>query len=133
MAENQHDKLFNIIESNIRQHARYQKITLSELASAIGMTEAGFYKMLSSESIKVKTLKKLSEVLHQPIESFFEEFILPTKGIRSYTKKHLSNYHIAAEPQAAYGNDREILLKQIKLLESQIEDKNKIIELLSKG
>lgn len=131
MGKNQHDKLFENIEANIRQHAKYQKLTLSELAASIDMTEAGFYKMLSTESIKVKTLKKISEVLRQPIHVFFEEFAFPIKSSRGYHKKQQVTY-MAAEPEETYASEKSILQKQISLLESQVEDKNKIIELLNK-
>ena len=125
MAVKQSDNFFSVIERNIRQQAKALGITLSDLAKHIEMTEAGFYKMLSTDSIKVKTLKKVSEVLKQPVGFFFDDH---SNG---------SSYQISspslnlAEPKAEYGSEKEGLKKQISLLESQLKDKEKIIELLS--
>ncbi|OKS85793.1 helix-turn-helix domain-containing protein [Mucilaginibacter polytrichastri] len=128
MSDNQHDIFFARIEQNIRQHAKHQKITLSELSSGIDMTEAGFYKMLSTESVKVKTLRKIAEVLKLPIQLFFEECTL-TKNVNGYIRKSEPN---ELPNQAEYLTERDALKKQIELLESQINDKNKIIELMGK-
>lgn len=126
MAVKQGDNFFGIIERNIRQQAKALGITLSDLAKNIEMTEAGFYKMLSTESIKVKTLKKLSEALKQPVVYFFEDH-LPGS---SYRMPQQSSQ--LAEPPTAYYGEKEGLKKQISLLESQLRDKEKIIELLSR-
>jgi len=129
MSDNQHDIFFARIEQNIRQHAKHQRMTLSELAAGIDMTEAGFYKMLSTESIKVKTLRKISEVLKLPIQLFFEEFASPrnAKGVNS---PGIENTQLS---EIEYLTEREGLKRQIELLESQISDKNKIITLMEKG
>jgi transcriptional regulator with XRE-family HTH domain len=129
MSDNQHDIFFARIEQNIRQHAKHQRITLSELAAGIDMTEAGFYKMLSTESIKVKTLRKIAEFLKIPIHSFFEEFISPRSGKSQNWKTDQIG---TTESNAEYAAERDGLKRQIELLESQIADKNKIIELLSR-
>lgn len=125
MSDNQHDIFFAVIERNIRQHAKHQRVTLSELAGGIDMTEAGFYKMLSTESIKVKTLRKIAEFLKIPIQAFFEEFGTPRNGkVSTWQTDQGGNTESNAECNG--------LKKQIELLESQIADKNKIIELLSR-
>lgn len=128
MSDNQHDIFFARIEQNIRQHAKHQRITLSELAAGIDMTEAGFYKMLSTESIKVKTLRKIAEFLKIPIHTFFEEYISPRSNAQSWKSDQIG----VAESHAEYAAERDGLKRQIELLESQIADKNKIIELLSR-
>jgi transcriptional regulator with XRE-family HTH domain len=124
MAEIQSDKFFANIERNIRQLTKANGMTLAELAKAIEMTEAGFYKMLSTESMKVKTLIKLAEVLKQPVTDFFEPHAAELRQDSSFTNE-------VAEPEGVYVIEKDSLKKQIALLESQIEDKNKIIQLLS--
>jgi transcriptional regulator with XRE-family HTH domain len=130
MSDKQTNNFFSLLERNIRQQAKAKGITLSDLVKHIEMTEAGFYKMLSSESIKVKTLRKIAEVLQQPISFFVEN--------NPYTFKKPAQYQPqedlleVAEPQAVYQRERENLEKQISILESQLKDKEKIIELLSK-
>lgn len=125
MSEIQSDKFFANIERNIRQLTKANGMTLAELAKAIEMTEAGFYKMLSTESMKVKTLVKLAEVLKQPVTGFFEPHA-------AELKQHDFFANEVAEPEGVYVIEKDSLKKQIALLESQIEDKNKIIELLSR-
>jgi len=120
------DNFFGIIERNIRQQSKALGITLSDLAKHIDMTEAGFYKMLSTDSIKVKTLRKLSEVLKQPIPFFFEDHSSGADYPLSQPSVQLT------EPPAAYHNERENLKDQISILKSQLKDKEKIIQLLSK-
>jgi transcriptional regulator with XRE-family HTH domain len=128
MSEKQSDNLLKIIELNIRQQTKARGMTLAELSQHIKMTEAGFYKMLSSESIKLKTLKKIADVLLQPIEFFLTEQ-KPEKRKASYQTEEQS--FEVAEPTSGYQREKENLLKQISLLESQLKDKEKIIELLS--
>jgi|GEM_PF-1743670 len=126
MAVKQSDNFFSVIERNIRQQAKALGITLSDLAKHIEMTEAGFYKMLSTDSIKVKTLKKVSEVLKQPIPYFFDDH---SSGSAYQTAPSSFNM---AEPPAEYSSEKEGLKKQIRILESQLKDKERIIDLLSK-
>lgn len=126
MAVKKSDNFFSVIERNIRQQAKALGITLSDLAKHIEMTEAGFYKMLSTDSIKVKTLKKVSEVLKQPVNYFFDDH---SSGSSYQTTPPSLNL---AEPPAEYSSEKENLKKQISLLESQLKDKEKIIELLSR-
>lgn len=126
MSEKQVDIFFANLEVNIRQQAKSLGITLADLAKQIEMTEAGFYKMLSTDSIKVKTLKKIAEVLQKPMVYFIENN--PKKPAMYQTNSYEAAF---AEPQTVYPKEKEGLLKQIGLLESQIKDKEKIIELLS--
>ncbi|UEG52540.1 helix-turn-helix transcriptional regulator [Mucilaginibacter daejeonensis] len=127
MPDKRPDNFFGVIERNIRQQAKALGITLSDLAKHIEMTEAGFYKMLSTESIKVKTLRKISQVLKQPIPFFFDDH---SSGSVPYRlPEHLTQ---VAEPSEGYYNERESLKKQISLLESQLKDKELIIELLNR-
>jgi transcriptional regulator with XRE-family HTH domain len=126
MTLKQSDNFFGIIERNIRQQSKALGITLSDLAKHIEMTEAGFYKMLSTDSIKVKTLKKLSDVLKQPIQFFFEDHFSGSGYQVNQSPAQL------AEPPSEYYNEKENLKEQISILKSQLKDKEKIIQLLSK-
>jgi transcriptional regulator with XRE-family HTH domain len=128
MSEDKVDNFFANLEANIRQQAKATGVTLAELAKRIEMTEAGFYKMLSTDSIKLKTLKKIAEVLQRPVSYFIDH---SAKKPVSYLTTEFYTSH-AAEPPAIYQVEKDGLLKQIDLLESQLKDKEKIIELLSR-
>jgi transcriptional regulator with XRE-family HTH domain len=125
MPEKQSDNLMHVLEQNIRQRAKALGITLSDLCKHIEMTEAGFYKMLTTESIKVKTLRKISEVLEMPVTAFFNN----RTGSSSY---QTTEDFVLAEPPTEYNNEVDVLKKQIKQLKSQLRDKEKIISLMSK-
>ncbi|WP_158826686.1 helix-turn-helix domain-containing protein [Mucilaginibacter lacusdianchii] len=129
MSDKQENIFFANLEANIRQQAKQMGVTLSDLAKNIEMTEAGFYKMLSTDSIKLKTLKKIAEVLKKPV-SFFIDHTAKKGVIYSSDDSEMS---VAAEPHTIYQVEKDGLVKQIKLLESQLKDKEKIIELLSKN
>ncbi|MFD1255746.1 helix-turn-helix domain-containing protein [Mucilaginibacter terrae] len=126
MTFKQSDNFFGIMERNIRQQSKALGITLSDLAKNIEMTEAGFYKMLSTDSIKVKTLKKIAEVLKQPIPFFLEEHLSGSNY------QNISAPAQLAEPNVGYYNEKENLKEQISILKNQLKDKEKIIQLLSK-
>jgi len=128
MPDKQLHNFFAVIERNIRQQTKVRGMTLAELVKHIDMTEAGFYKMLSTESIKVKTLRRIAEVLQQPVTFFIDNKANGSKAA-VYQKEEVITE--VAEPPAIYHSEKEILLKQISLLESQLKDKEKIIQLLS--
>ncbi|WP_345948340.1 MULTISPECIES: helix-turn-helix domain-containing protein [unclassified Mucilaginibacter] len=128
MAEKQPDNLFGVIERNIRIRTKAMGMTLAELSKQIEMTEAGFYKMLATDSIKVKTLKKISEVLQIPLPAFLNNQLAEAGNSYQMAGDNLQ----LAEPSVSYSNEGDILKKQIKQLKSQLKDKEKIIELLTK-
>jgi transcriptional regulator with XRE-family HTH domain len=119
------------IEAKIRIEARKQRLTIYELCANISMTEAGFYKMISAGSIKVKTLESIANTLNVPIASFFADIEVsaevPVKPEPAKPEPVISKPVLKV-----YSTEAWHLSKQIKLLERTIEDKNQIIKLLSK-
>lgn len=55
----------------IKKAAREKGVALTKIAKAVGMTNAGFYRMLDGTTLKVETLQKIAEVLEVPIVLFF--------------------------------------------------------------
>lgn len=49
-----------------------RNISARSLCEKIGMSEAGFYKMLRLETIKVKTLEQIAELLNVNPQYFFD-------------------------------------------------------------
>lgn len=117
---------FKVLEENIRKYAKEKGITLNDLIIEIEMTEGGFYKMLKAGSMKISTLKKIADVLEQPIQIFFEgnKTVQKIKGYNNVQANH-SN---VAEPVIRY--QVENLEQQIAQLKSQLNDKDEIIQLL---
>jgi len=104
-----------IIEDNIRFYTQLKGIRLYELAKAIGMTEAGLYKMFSTGSYKIKTLEHIANTIDLPLADL------------------ISRRNDGADNRTAV-NDETLLAqsqKIIKLLLASIEDKSRIITLLT--
>lgn len=59
--------------NKIKILAKEKKITLSDIASKIGMTQEGFSRSLSDENLKVTSLEKIAEILKVDVREFFGE------------------------------------------------------------
>ena len=118
--------IFIVIERNIRDVSADRGMTLNELILKIDMTEGGFYKMLKSGSMKIRTLELISEVLGYPIQSFFD--------VPGNWKNHptFKEENTLAEPEAIYKSENQLLKENIEALKGTIKDKERIIELMSK-
>ena len=62
----------DLIYNRIKLICKERQMTLRQLSMNLGITEVGFQKMFNSESLKVKTLSKISEILDINITMFFE-------------------------------------------------------------
>jgi len=107
--------------------------SMADLATEMDRTYDGFKLSLNKESIKYSDLKKLATILNVPIELLFVSGttnIQSQKGGSYNTMAHSSTLH---EPATEYiRKELDGLKKQVTLLESQIVDKDRIIELLSR-
>lgn len=59
--------------SNIEIIADNKRITIPQLAERIGMTKSGLYRSIEKETVSIKTIEKISEVLGVPVTIFFED------------------------------------------------------------
>jgi transcriptional regulator with XRE-family HTH domain len=59
--------------NTIKELAKIKKISLRTLSAEIGMSVTGFHQALSNDSLKVKALEKIAEVLDVPVAVFFKE------------------------------------------------------------
>lgn len=106
--------------------------TFKWLVGEVGISNDGLKAGLENETIKLKDLKKLAKVLNMPIHMLFagDTTIQSQIGGTYNTQATHSTLH---EPATEYvKKDVEMLQKHIALLESQIIDKDKIIDLLSR-
>lgn len=122
MAENQTNKIFANIERNIRSYVKERGMSILDLVTEIEMTEPGFYKMLQNESMKIKTLARVAEVLQEPVVVFFH----------GYDNVKASENMAFGVQATNYETERDLLKEQIDILKNTINDKNLIIDLLSK-
>ena len=56
-----------ITSLKIKELAKEKNLTLKKLALGIGLSEAGFHKMLKSNKFKVEELKKISQLFNVPL------------------------------------------------------------------
>lgn len=63
----------NYIELKIRDLAKSKGFTLKKLCQLIDITEQGFGTTFKNGTLKVETLKKISDVLEVPITTFFSD------------------------------------------------------------
>jgi len=101
--------------------------TFKWLVQQLDVSTDGLKAGLDNETIKLRDLKKLISVLNMPINTFFEGASF--QSIRGDGNTQANHSNIAAEPEIKY---RVVSLEEkVKLLESQLEDKERIISLLS--
>jgi len=72
-----------MINNKIRDLIKVKGVSLKKFAESIDLTEAGFIKMLNSNSFKVETLLKISEKLNVSISYFFDDTNAKTEDINS--------------------------------------------------
>lgn len=82
--------------------ASQKKVPLSHLANDLGFTEPGFYSMIKNDTMKVKTLEKIAQLLDVSPCEFFEN-------------DSLSNF--VAERAGTYSNANTIINTQNKVID----------------
>jgi hypothetical protein len=121
-----------MLKSIIDRELKRQGKTFKWLVGEVGISNDGLKAGLENETIKLKDFKKMVSVLNMPIQNFFEGETT-IQSIKGDYNTQASKGLIASEPALQYNKiEVEGLKKQVSLLESQLADKDKIIELLSK-
>lgn len=127
MIENQDKKFTKEFSERFKEIVKESGKSLFDLAKDIDVSEAGLHKMLSAGSMKVKTLKKIADVLGQPIAIFLEG-----DRITQSTKGNYSNNLVNStfgEPTGLYVREIDSLKVLISQLQSQLADKEKLIKI----
>lgn len=99
--------------NKIKYYSQEKNISLKEICGRVGISEQGLQKMINTNSIKVKILEKISEVLDISICSFFDESATPINNA----------------DKEAFLKEIEYLKKENELLNNAIKDKIFIIEM----
>jgi transcriptional regulator with XRE-family HTH domain len=80
------------IKETIDREVKRKNLTKKEFAERIGMTEAGFYRLLKHNDMKLSTLEEMGKVLEIPVEKFFDN---DEKTIQPKQKENLVfNYEL---------------------------------------
>lgn len=59
------------LEAALKRLIKEKGITMTDVINSVGMSQAGFYKMLNSNSVKVETLEKIAAFFNVDISYFF--------------------------------------------------------------
>jgi DNA-binding Xre family transcriptional regulator len=62
------------LELALKYLLRGKDITMTDVIKSVGMSQAGFYKMLNSNSVKVNTLEKIAQFLNVDVSLFFRDY-----------------------------------------------------------
>lgn len=62
------------LELALKYLLRGKDITMTDVINSVGMSQAGFYKMLNSNSVKVNTLEKIASFLKVDVSLFFRDY-----------------------------------------------------------
>lgn len=107
-----------LILNKIKILLEEKRLTINELCEKIEITDMGFRKMFSNESLKVSTLKKISEVLEVPVTYFFGEESSESKvssvGGSSLCEKLQAENTILKEQIEELKKDKEFLKSLLK-------------------
>lgn len=122
-----------MITNKIENLRTIKKISQTDFAKKIGMTQTGYSQMIKNNDLKVSTLQKIAEILEKPVSYFFDEK-------EQYTSDYSGNKLIATgngKNHVEINNslkecekENEYLKKEIEHLKNKIIDKEEIINLL---
>ncbi|MHC1707512.1 MAG: helix-turn-helix domain-containing protein [Bacteroidales bacterium] len=57
----------------IKKKCEEKKISIKDLCGSIGITTAGFYRIIKTGEVRITTLEKISVYLNEPIGTWFDE------------------------------------------------------------
>ena len=110
----------------IRDLAKEKNILLKDLASEIGITNAGLQRMLTENTTKIETLEKIASFFKVPINVFFQEKLpVDLDCIEKIEKLSKENEELKIKI--------DDLLSQIRYLHRDLEDKRNLIDFLRKN
>lgn len=106
----------------IEEERRKSGITIEKFAEIIGMTKAGYDKMLRAKSMKVEILQKIADEFHKPISYFFE-----MEGA-NYNQNHNGQ----GDNNMSLNSCQQLLAEKDKQIQSLEKDKEFLQNLLQK-
>lgn len=105
--------MYNLL--NIKEIAAKKNLSIKSLIVRIGISEPGFYKSLENNSMNIKTLARIAEVLQVSVSELIND------SAESLTSRELKKNEVVSSPVTIYAPPEEKEeLKQI-MLEQQIE------------
>ena len=99
--------------NELKTIAERKKFTINELAESIGMTSTGLKRSIEGETMSIKTLRDLCDILQISIAEFFGE---ATPGDGQWVAAEAIPYNIGKQPQ---GEVAQLLARIAELKEDK--------------
>ena len=121
----QDKKKINLKET-ILQVLALKKYTYSDLTEHLGVSELELDSALENNTLELRTLERISKVLHLPLYSFFRE------NLESIDFKKDSTYteHISLQQETQSANQVQLLQQEIEMLRAEVHRQNLLLEAL---
>ncbi len=119
----------------IKKIAENKKISISKLISEIEMTESGFYAMFRNDSVKIKTLQKIANVLDVEIGYFFgnDEESAQEQNQGSNDVEEKASKNVPTESSCVeLEKELEYLKREMEHLKELVRMKDRYINLIEK-
>lgn len=126
--------------NKIIELAEMKGLTARKIIEGIGISPAGFYKMIENHTMSIKNLEKISEFLEVDPIYFFEGNVKESYNLKdsvnisnSNESKVNYNKNFFSKEEQKYKDDNTRLMHENALLRHEVSKlKDKIIELLEK-
>ena len=134
--------------SNLKSIIKFHRYSLKEISELIGLTDSGFHLALKNNTLKVRDLEKIAEILEIDICDFFKTEAIPLNQTIKQSQKGTGNtINTGVISDGGKFNKVEIKLQrevenlkkdvkqlktEVKGLEKEVELKDEIIILLKK-
>ena len=124
--------------NRIKDLAEKMNIPIRKVIEEMGVSVAGYYKMIENKTLTVENLEKISKILDVEPVYFFKEDLYVNDEIKdsfNHIKDSQLNYNknFFSKEEQKYKDDNTRLMHENALLRQEVSKlKDKIIELLEK-
>jgi len=105
--------MYNLL--NIKEIAANKNISIKSLIARIGISEPGFYKSLENNSMNIKTLAKIAEVLQVSISELIND------RVEIASQKGLKKIEVVTAPVEVYEPETDVAKLYKIMFEQQVE------------
>ena len=112
----------------IKEFLRKKKVSQSEIARKLEMSQQSFNKMLQSDDIKSSLVERVASILHVSMGEIYNEeehkAVASGNGIAVAGNNNVTGNYAS--------NDSKVLQERVRLLERILDEKERTIQILMK-
>ena len=113
--------------SRLKKKLKLTGYSVKTISDEIGMTDAGLYKAINNNTLKIRDLESIATVLNVPINYFFEKNPSSEKSMNVGGDYNISSHK---NNNNTYSEDCATYKAEIENLKARLKDKEEIIALL---